>query len=157
MTEERSQLRKKWKREISAGGIVYKKQDGRVFVLMIMPTKKDPNDKKFTPSWTFPKGWIGDHGEETLEQAATREVREEGGVNAKVVSKLGESKYFFNWQGENIFKTVHHYLLEYKDGNPEDHDEEVSEAKWFDLEEAGKLLKYKSDRDILAKAQELLK
>ncbi|MBX4188178.1 MAG: NUDIX domain-containing protein [Candidatus Doudnabacteria bacterium] len=158
MTEERSQLRKKWKKEISAGGIVFKKQDGRAFVLMIMPRKRvEMKDPLFVPAWTFPKGWVGDHGEETLEQTATREIREEGGVNGKIIDKLGEVKYFFKWQGDDIFKTVHVYLLEYIDGDPNDHDKEVDVAKWFDIKEAGEFLKYKADKDMLRKAQAIIK
>jgi 8-oxo-dGTP diphosphatase len=156
MTDDRSNLRKKWKKEVSAGGIVFKKQDGRVFVLMILPRKRDMKDKHYTPAWTFPKGWVGDHGKETVEQTALREVREEGGVNGNIVTKLGVAKYFFNWEGENVAKLVHHFLIEYTDGSTDDHDNEVTESKWFDLEEAGKILTYKTDKEIFKKAEKEL-
>src|SRR4051812_1090371 len=107
---------KKWKREISAGGIVYKKQHGRVFILLVKPTQsqRQPDD----PKWGFPKGHIGDKlvGEKP-EQAALREVAEEGGVETKIVEKLGSIKYNFVWESENIFKIVTFYLMEYVSGN----------------------------------------
>lgn len=126
------------------------KRGGRkVFVLLINPARE--NSKEV---WTFPKGWTGDHGEESLESTALREVREEGGVNAEITVDLGEIHYFFSFQGENISKTVHYFLMEYSDGNPEDHDLEVQEAKWFTLAEAGAKLSYKSDKEVFARALE---
>jgi 8-oxo-dGTP pyrophosphatase MutT (NUDIX family) len=167
MTEDRFEQQRKTKKEVSAGGIVYRVGDGpasakdsagkRVFVLMIMPAKRaEFKDDRFVPAWTFPKGWVGDHGQETLEQTAAREVREEGGVNARLVTKLGEIEYFLKLKGETVFKTVHHYLFEYADGDTADHDKEVSEARWFEINEAATQLKYDGDKQMLAKAKEFL-
>lgn len=154
---ERLQQRKRTSREVSAGGIVYKKQDGRVFVLLIMPMKrKEFKDSSFVPAWTFPKGLVGDHGTESYEQAALREVREETGVSASVIGKLGESNYFFAWQGQRIAKTVHFYLMEYVSGDTANHDNEVAEAVWFELDEAAQKLKYNGDKEMLKKAKQAL-
>jgi 8-oxo-dGTP pyrophosphatase MutT (NUDIX family) len=144
MSEEKT----KWKREISAGGIVYKKEDNRAFVLMILKQPYRRDDKKQV--WTFPKGRI-DEGEKP-EITAVRETREEAGVVAKIIEKLGSIKYTFIWEGENIFKIVTFYLMEYKSGDPSGHDYEVADAKWFEISEAEKLLVYKADKELLAKA-----
>lgn len=158
MTEDRSSQRKKLKIEVSAGGIVYKKDNGRIFILMIFPAQRQDVVKStnFKPVWTFPKGWVGDHGDEALEQTAVREVREEGGVNAKIIVKIDASKYFFTWEGQNISKTVHWYLMEYENGDPADHDREVAESVWVPLEEAEAKLTYPADKNNLEKAKRLI-
>src|SRR6185503_13305423 len=122
----------KWKKEISAGGVVYKKQNGQFFVLLI-----NPKSRNFGPPedyWTFPKGKQDKEGED-LKQVALREVREEGGVNAEIEQELGYKKYFRNWAGDKAIKFVHYFLMKYIDGNPNDHDEEVAFANWFPLED----------------------
>jgi ADP-ribose pyrophosphatase YjhB (NUDIX family) len=158
MTDDRSIKRKQTKLEISAGGIVYKKDNGRIFILMIFPAKRKDSVKSsnFKPVWTFPKGWVGDHGDEALEQTAVREVREEGGVNANIITKLDVSKYFFTWDGQNISKTVHWFLMEYVSGDPTDHDTEVAESVWVPLEESEAKLTYPADKSNLEKARQLI-
>ena len=149
MTEEKT----KWKREISAGGIVYKKQDGQIFVLLINPKSRD-----FGPAedyWTFPKGKQDKPGED-LKQVAVREVQEEGGVTAEIEQELGYQKYFRNWKGDEAIKFVTYYLMKYLDGDPKDHDDEVAEAKWFPLEEGEKMLKFKTDKEVFEKAKKFL-
>ena len=142
---------KKWKREISAGGIVYKKENNLVFILMIQTSGKSAETKK---AWTFPKGHID--GDEKPEETAVREVREETGITAKIVEKLGSIKYTFLWEGENIFKIVTWYLMEYVSGDPSGHDYEVEEAKWIELSEVEPLLKYKTDKEIFEKAKKII-
>jgi 8-oxo-dGTP pyrophosphatase MutT (NUDIX family) len=158
MTDERSSQRKKTKVEISAGGIVYKKQDGRVFILMIFPAVRQDAVKttKFKPVWTFPKGWVGDHGDEKLIETAVREVKEEGGIDATVVKKLGQVKYFFQWEGQNVFKIVYWFLMEYQGGDPADHDEEVAESVWVPLEEVAAKLTYPTDKQTFKKALDII-
>jgi 8-oxo-dGTP pyrophosphatase MutT (NUDIX family) len=158
MTDDRAKKRMATKHEISAGGIVYKNQDGAISVLMILPARRnDPlMSSGFTPTWTFPKGWVGDHGDEAIEQTAIREVREEGGVEAKVVAPLGSARYFFNWQGQNVSKTVHWFLMEYVSGNPADHDHEVDKAEWVPIAEAEKRVTYPTDKQTFAKAKKAL-
>jgi 8-oxo-dGTP pyrophosphatase MutT (NUDIX family) len=148
-----SEEKTKWKREISAGGVVYKKENGKIFVLMINPRSRDwgpPEDY-----WTWPKGKQDKSGED-LKQVALREVREEGGVNAEIEAELGYVKYFRNWQGDAAIKFVHHFLMKYIDGNPDNHDREVATAEWVKLDEAGKRLKFDTDKEIFEKAKKIL-
>jgi len=150
MIDERSD---KWKKETSAGGIVYKKENGQIFILLINPKSRD-----FGPAedyWTFPKGKQDKQGED-LKQVALREVREEGGVNAEIEQELGYVKYFRNWEGDKAIKFVHYFLMKYLDGNPADHDEEVAEAGWFELREAESKLKFNTDKEVFQKAKKFL-
>jgi len=127
----------KLRREFSAGGVVIK---DRKEVLLI----KNPSN-----IWTFPKGHI-EKGE-TKEEAAVREVKEETNIDAEIVDYLGEISYFFTWQGIKVYKTVYFYLMRYIAGIPVP-SWEVKDARFFPLERGEKLLKYKGDKIIFAKA-----
>jgi 8-oxo-dGTP pyrophosphatase MutT (NUDIX family) len=135
------------KKETSAGGIVYKKQDGQIFVLMIFPN----GWRNMVPQWTFPKGHI--EGLEKPEDTAVREVREETGVTARIVSDLGEVNYNFIWEGRTIDKSINWYLMEYVSGDVKDHDQEVAEVSWLSLTEAEAKLVYATDKEIFKKAR----
>lgn len=133
------------KREFSAGGIVFNNK-GQVLV-----TQHSQNHH-----WSFPKGLL-DHSEQTTEESALREVKEEGGVEAQILGKVGYSKYVYTLKGEKIFKIVTYFLMKYVSGDPKDHDFEVSEAGWFTPEEALKQLTFSQDKVLLKKAEDLLK
>jgi 8-oxo-dGTP diphosphatase len=128
---------KNFRREYSAGGVVIK--DKREVLLI-----KNPSN-----IWTFPKGHI--EPGETKEQAALREVKEETNIDAEIVDYLGEISYFFTWGGVKIYKTVYFFLMRYIAGIPVP-SWEVKDARFFPLEKAKKLLKYKGDKEIFAKA-----
>ncbi|OGE87939.1 MAG: hypothetical protein A3J07_00035 [Candidatus Doudnabacteria bacterium RIFCSPLOWO2_02_FULL_49_13] len=147
-------MKPKWKREISAGGVVYKRDQDKIFILLTNPRSRDygpPEDY-----WTFPKGKQDIPGED-LKQVAVREVLEEGGVNAEIEQELGYVKYFRNWPGNEAIKIVTYFLMRYTSGNPNDHDQEVAKAGWFELSEAETMLTYKTDKEIFAKVKEFLK
>ena len=131
------------KREFSAGGIVFNDK-GQVLVTQHSQNKH----------WSFPKGLL-DHPEQTTEESALREVREEGGVEAKIVGKVGYSKYVYTFNNEKIFKVVTYFLMEYLSGDPKDHDWEVSEAGWYEPEDALKQLTFSQDKELLKKALEM--
>lgn len=128
------------KREFSAGGIVFK--DGKV-LLIKNAAMRDPK-KAY---WGFPKGHINP-GEKS-EDAALREIKEETGVEAKIVRKLGDSRYVFTKDGEKIFKVVVFFLMEYVSGEIVPQDLEVLEVKWVEASEALELLSFKKDKEFL--------
>lgn len=134
--------------KISAGGVVYKKVEERYQVILIK--------LKNGTVLTLPKGTV-DEGE-SLPETAIREVREEAGVNGVIEKEIGNVSYWFYVKGENIKykKTVHYYLLQYLNGDTSDHDAEVEDAVWIDLDEAMKVVVYKTDREILQKAKNML-
>jgi 8-oxo-dGTP pyrophosphatase MutT (NUDIX family) len=147
MTEEKS----KWKVEKAAGGVVFKKQNDQLFVLMINPKGRD-----FGPPvdyWTWPKGLCDKEGE-NKEDVAVREVKEEGGVEGRIIESLGYVKFFQGFR--NVIKFVDYYLMEYVSGDPQDHDEEVASAEWVPLDEAESRLKFKHDIEVLGRAKEKL-
>jgi 8-oxo-dGTP pyrophosphatase MutT (NUDIX family) len=106
------------------------------------------------PVWALPKGII-DSGERP-EDTALREVEEETGVKARLVTKLGDVRYVYTWSGERVFKVVSFYLLRYSRGRLGDiapeMQIEVDEARWLPLDEAPKLLAYTGEREMAEKA-----
>jgi 8-oxo-dGTP pyrophosphatase MutT (NUDIX family) len=141
-------------REFSAGGVVVRTIRGRPMFAAIRPRGKDR-------VWALPKGNI-DPGESPAE-TAVREVREETGVEGRVIEKLGDVRYVYNasWKGgERVFKVVSFFLLRAGRGRIDEIDEamraEVSEARWLPLEEASRLLTYGGEREMAAKAWEKL-
>jgi 8-oxo-dGTP pyrophosphatase MutT (NUDIX family) len=129
--------------EFSAGGVVVRDRD----CVVIVPTRRAADGRRVL---ALPKGHPD--GDETPEDAALREVREEAGVEARAVEKLGDVRYFYQRDGRRIAKVVSFYLLEYVAGEPEEHDHEVEEARWMPLEEAAKALTYKGERDMAVRA-----
>jgi 8-oxo-dGTP pyrophosphatase MutT (NUDIX family) len=104
--------------------------------------------------WALPKGRIdpGESGEAT----ALREVEEETGAHGRSLGKLGDVRYWFNWQGERIFKVVSFFLVRYEGGRlgdvPEAFRHEVADVRWLPLEDAPRLLAYRGEREMAEKA-----
>lgn len=134
------------KREYSAGGIVLK---GNQVLLIKNAALRDPS-KAY---WGFPKGHINEG--ESAEEAAVREIKEETGVEAEIVKKLGESSYIFTKQGEQISKTVVYFLLVYTVGEIKAQDLEVLDAGWYTPKEALAMLSFKKDCEFLENALEM--
>jgi 8-oxo-dGTP diphosphatase len=104
-------------------------------------------DLRNRPVWTLPKGALA-HGESS-EAAALREVREETGYRCEVVRELETVTYWFQRDGQRIRKTVRWYLMRPVEKEGE-HDHEVDEVLWAAPDDAGKRLRYDSDRRLLA-------
>lgn len=146
-------------REISAGGVVVRRIRGEWHLAAIEPEGRTGDSGKRVLA--LPKGLV-DHGEKP-EETALREVREETGVDAVLVTKLGDVKYFYvrKWAGgERVFKIVSFYLFRYRTGELGDISgemrKEVKDAVWLPLEEAPRLLSYKGEREMAAKALEYI-
>lgn len=103
----------------------------------------------------LPKG--GPESGETPEQTAEREVREETGLTGTVRASLGDVVYHYRRSGRRIRKTVSFFLLDYVEGSTDDHDHEVTEARWVALERARMELTYPGERQMVANAIEFLR
>ncbi len=152
-------------REFSSGGAVFRGDEWLI-------TRSSASKLYPKAIWRLPKGWIDNvtpeipgpmasgklrADEESLQKGALREVREEGGIEAKIVKKIGTAKYFFNAPDKGrILKFVTFYLMEYVGDLPEGYDEETSEIAWLPFEEAYKKLSFSGEKQILKKAKELL-
>ncbi len=140
-------------REFSAGGVVVRVVRGRPMVAAIRPQGKPEG------TWALPKGNI-DPGE-TPAETAIREVREETGIEARLVEKLGDVKYVYTRRGGvRVFKVVSFYLLRAGRGRIGAIEErmkvEVAEARWLPLDEAPALLAYGGEREMAAKARDMV-
>jgi 8-oxo-dGTP pyrophosphatase MutT (NUDIX family) len=131
------------KREFSAGGLVLRGGPDARELAVVHPREGVT---------ALPKG----HPEkgESLEQAAAREVREEAGLEADALEKLGAVEYWYTLHGERVRKSVTFFLFEYRSGDTADHDDEVVGAGWVPLAEAPKLLSYRGERGMAEKALE---
>jgi 8-oxo-dGTP diphosphatase len=167
-------------REFSAGGVVLRRMQGAWYIAAIEPqheatreTLPEPvtaaaaipgssSARKKHPRklvLALPKGLV-DEGEQPAE-AALREVREETGVIATLVTKLTDIKYVYvrSWgDGEKVFKIVSFFLFRYQSGRideiTEDMRIEVRQALWILLEEAPKKLAYGGERQVVRRAQQ---
>ena len=97
--------------------------------------------------WNFPKGHI-ENGE-TEEQTAIREVKEETNIDIIINNKY---RYTTSYSPkENVMKEVVYFLAQNIDEDKKPQLEEVSEVKWFTLEEAMNTITYENSKEILNK------
>ena len=137
--------------QISAGGVAFRRsQSGvEVAIVAVRPSRR----------WQVPKGLI-DAGE-TEEQAALREVREEAGIDCRIIEKIETVEYWYfaaDGRGERVryHKFVHFFLLKYLAGDTENHDHEIDEARWVPIDEAVEMLAFKSEKELVKKAKILI-
>jgi 8-oxo-dGTP pyrophosphatase MutT (NUDIX family) len=104
--------------------------------------------------WSLPKGHVED--EETIEEAAVREVEEETGIRGRILASLGAVDYWFSTGRRRVHKTVHHHLLLATGGALSDADVEVAEVAWVPLGEVPRRLAYEDERRLVAAVPELL-
>ncbi len=136
------------RRQVSAGGVVFRRSGAGVEVVLIMP--------RGTQRWQLPKGLV-DAGE-VPDATARREVREEAGVDADVVSPIETIEYWYvgtDRDGTRVrfHKSVHFFLLEYRSGDVRDHDHEVSDARWTPIAEAVDLLAFRNEWALVEKVR----
>jgi 8-oxo-dGTP pyrophosphatase MutT (NUDIX family) len=126
-------------REFSAGGLVLRRMRGRPYIAAVRV--------KDGTLLALPKGHIepGESGAET----AVREVREETGLDGRLVEKLDDIRYWYTRDGARVLKVVSFFLLAYRSGSLRDYQrEEVDGAEWIPLEEAPERLAYRGEQQM---------
>lgn len=122
----------------AAGGVVLARQGGRTRIAVIHRPKY--------MDWSLPKGKL-EKGEDWLE-AALREVWEETGHRCEASVELPSVSYL---DRKARRKLVRYWLMTPVEGKFEPHGE-VDELRWLTSREAGRLLTYDHDRELVRKA-----
>jgi 8-oxo-dGTP pyrophosphatase MutT (NUDIX family) len=126
-------------REFSAGGLVVRRMRGRPYIAAVRV--------KDGTVLALPKGHI--ESGETGADAAVREVREETGVDSRLVEKLDDIRYWYTRGDTRVLKVVSFFLLSYRSGSVRDYQRaEVDGAEWVPLEDAPERLAYKGEREM---------
>jgi 8-oxo-dGTP pyrophosphatase MutT (NUDIX family) len=134
--------------ERSAGGIVVDVHEGEARIAVIARRNRAGRIE-----WCLPKGHLED--DETLQQAAAREVEEETGIAGRVLTELGTIDYWFATDQCRVHKFVHHYLLEATGGHltiENDPDHEAIDVAWLPPREAHEHLTFPNERRIARQA-----
>ena len=139
--------KKKPREEVSAGGIVFRRDGERTFFLLI----RDPYR-----NWGFPKGHL-EEGEEPA-AAAVREVAEETGIaGVEMHSPIETIDWTFRFRGRRIHKTCHFFLMETTERRTSPQGAEgISACRWATYEQATKMIAYDNARAVLEQAHAIL-
>ncbi len=129
----------------SAGGIVVNANPDRPSLVVGMRRRG-----RDAVTWTLPKG-TPDPGE-SVEETALREVAEETGLEVRIVEPLPSIEYEFVQDGTRIHKTVHYFLMAPTGGDLSHHDREFERVRWVPFDEAGGLLSFATERELVALA-----
>lgn len=137
------------RKEISAGGVVFRKAGDRLEIQLIM----DRYGKISLAKGKMEPG-------ETVEQTALREIEEETGIVGEIISPVDIIKYtYINPVHGEVDKEVHYYLVEAKNGTLRPQLEEISGVDWYDPQEAWEKQDqggYDNNDNIVRKALSLL-
>jgi len=135
------------KRETSAGGVVYRVEDGTPLYLLIRDSYGN---------WGFPKGHV-ERGEKP-EDAALREVMEETGLASLTLqSPLDTIEWVFTWRGALVRKQCHFFLMQTSEARTAPQAEEgITECQWSTAAAATRLVRYDNARAVLRMADEIV-
>jgi len=100
--------------------------------------------------WVLPKGTPD--ADERIEDTATREVREETGLDVRIVRPIGQMEYWFALPRKRVHKVVHFYLMEALGGDTSRHDHEYDEVRWVPVDDARRMLSFETYREMLERA-----
>lgn len=136
--------------QVSAGGVAFR-QTGQEIEIALISVGKDGR-------WQLPKGRV-DEGESSQE-AALREIREETGLTTECITKIDRIDYWFYFtrddQRTRVHKYVDFFLVQFVSGKIDDHDFEVNEARWFEIDRASELLAFSNEAKIVKQAKALI-
>jgi 8-oxo-dGTP diphosphatase len=120
----------------AAGGLVVRRHDDVLEIALVhRPEHHD---------WSFPKGKLEEG--ESFEDAALREVREETGLDCRILRFIGHTEYV---DRKGRPKAVAYWVMAAEGGSFSPNGE-VDELRWVSLAEANFLLSYPRDRELVA-------
>lgn len=132
--------------EHSAGAIVFREENGKIFYLILHYEEGH---------WGYPKGHI--ENRETIEETAGREIREETGLtNLEFLDGFKEqTHYFYHNKKGRVFKTVT-FLLTRTSSKDIKLSFEHTGYEWLPFEEALEKITFKDEKQLLQKARSLI-
>ncbi len=135
------------KLETSAGGVVYRVEEGEPKFLLIRDSYRN---------WGFPKGHL--EQDERPDAAALREVREETGLDAlNLDGEIDTIDWFFRFRGRLVHKVCHFYLMRTDSTRTVPQREEgITACRWAPFDEAVRLVSYANARHVLSRANAMV-
>ena len=135
---------------LSSGGVVYRRSNKGIEVALISVLTRHGSGPAV---WELPKGLV--ETGENVARTAHREVKEETGLDGRIIKKIGDIHYFYSEKDEEgtrrILKIVLFFLMEYTSGDVAFHDDEVEDCSWFAADEALDKLSFTDEKEILEK------
>ncbi len=136
------------RREVSAGGVVYRVVDDAPMYLLIRDSYRN---------WGFPKGHL--ECDECAHDAAVREVQEETGLPTVTLrAEIDTIDWFFRFRGKLVHKICHFFLMETDcSATLPQREEGITACRWAKFEEARSLLAYENARVVLERANDIIR
>lgn len=132
------------KNEKSCGAVVFKFEDGELYFLIEHMVKGHVS---------IPKGHV--EGNETEEETALREIREETGLRVHLITAFRHSVTYSPYP--DVEKEVVFFVAQPIDGELKNQEEEVCLLEWLPCEQAIEAVTYESVREVLKHATEWLR
>lgn len=132
------------KKEKSCGAVVFRELNGELQVLLVHHNKGH---------WGSPKGHVEEN--EIEEETALREVREETGIEVKIIDGFRDVITYS--PKEQVLKDVVFFVGEAKSMEAVPQLSEVQEACWVGISEALSLVTHQNENDVLKKAVDYYK
>ena len=139
--------RGKAREETSAGGVVFRVEDGHALYLIIRDSYQN---------WGFPKGHV--EPDEAAAAAAVREVSEETGLSDLSLRGAIETiDWYFRFRGKLIHKVCHFFLMETQEtATSPQRAEGITACRWSTYEEADEMISYANARVVLRRASTMV-
>ncbi|NLJ49765.1 MAG: NUDIX domain-containing protein [Candidatus Atribacteria bacterium] len=123
----------------ACGGIVRKIEGQSQYILLIR--------KKNSPLWTLPKGHR--ENDESDQETAIREVREETGYSCRIEKNAGEIQFQYQKDDQSFVEKVHYYLMIPEDSGSNFDTKEIEEVRWVEIRETPRLLFYQNEKNLV--------